>query len=598
MPQVPRYDRQQVELNPLPRAGAVPPPAYAAGAAAGNTTALARGLDAFGDSMDRLAIQQSNEEAFSTEARAKQAWIEYSAELQKNRQGASAKGVAADAGKWWDENGAKFAEGATTGRAQRMVKQSLQRMQLAAVNEFKGFELRQGEIAADAAFEANVKSSISAIAANPSTENMALHRTGIAAAMREQAAARGWAPEVLNDKMATAQSAATIAAFNTVLARSPIEARDFWAANRETVRGEQRDEIDNRLKTAVATVEANAKVDEVWRELGPKKDMDPVELDKMGTRVRELFRDQPETLKAAQAALRERAMEFNSAQAERKAGATNDVMAVWQSTKSMAAVKASTAWGQLPATEQSKIEEHITNVQTAALNRANAQAGRDILAFNRDQQRLQQQNFGAYLAYSDPRALAGMTRTQVQALQPTLGNELTGHLLTRWDAMQTADGKRTASIDKDDFNEIARQFKLPVDKIRKSEQEAGALGTLQFRVEQMIDMAQAGKKAPLTRQEKLELMRTEMGKQVLLDGWFTNTSKPVIELTPEDVSSVIVPPVERKALTEAMQVMHGRVPESQRAQFAPTEENLKRFYLMHKSRGAASLIPRKDQNAQ
>lgn len=549
--------------------------------------ALAGALGEAASDFDRIAAQQANEEAFTAEAQVKNAWIGHAAELHKSRQGANAKGVSQDVEKWWADNGPKFMEG-KSGRAQRMIQQSLSRLQTNAVGEFKGFELRQGEVAADAALEANVKASVSAIASNPTPDNLALHRAGIAASLQQHAASRGWPPEVLNDKVATAVSASSIAAFNTLLARSPKEAREFWNLNRETVRGEQRDEIDNRLKSAVASMEGTEAVDAVWREMGPKSDIAPVELDKMATTIREKFKDQPEAQKAALQSLRERATEHNAAQTERAAGNTNEVMGVWNQTKNLAQMKRSPAWSLLPASQQAKIEDYVVTQQTAALNRSNAAMNRDLLIDQRNQQRLRLQGFAKYLELSDPRKLASMSDTQVQALLPDLGNELTGHLVEKRRALATSDATRTATIDKQDFDAIAQEMKLHPFETGASEERKAALGLMQYRVEQLIDTAQRQKKAPLDRQEKQAIMRNEMGKQVLVGNWYGGSeSKPVISLTTEEVAKVKVPAPDRQAIGDAMRAMYER---TKKPQFAPTEENLKRFYLLRQS-PSAGLIP-------
>lgn len=558
------------------------------GVTAKQTTQLAQAADQAGEGFDRVAVQQAQTEAFNAEAQARKDWITYSAELKKNRQGTGAQGVAADVEKWWTENAAKY--GADKGgRAGRMIKQSVQRMQLQALDEFKRYELHQGEVAADAAVEANVHSAISSIAANPSIDNVALQRAGITAAVRAHAAARGWPPEVLNDKLATQISAGTIAAFNTLLARNPKEAREFWNANRETVRGEQRDEIETRLKSAVAGMEGNEAADQVWTSMGPKNDLDAVEIDKMAGKIREQFKDQPETLKAALQSLRERATEHNAAQAERAAQNTNAVMGVWNKTKSLAQIKRTAEWAALPEKQKATIEEHIESQQLMALNRANAAANRDLLNEERQQRRLKQQGFAAYLQYGDPRVLAGMSDAQVQALLPALGNELTEHLITKKRSLASAEATRVAAIDKNDFDAIAQEFKLRPFGEKKSEEEKAALGTLQYRVEQLIDLAQRNKKAPLDRQEKQALMRQEMARQVLVDPGLFSFEKqvPVIALKADDVKNVKVPAADRAAITEAMRTMYER---TKRAEFAPSEENLKRFYLRRQS-PAADLIP-------
>jgi hypothetical protein len=578
MPQVPVIANEHVDLASQPGFGATLPSAGAFTAGADQLAAAGRGMEKLADGLDQYETQKAHTEVFDAEAKAKQAWIEQAAVLQKTRQGTGAQGVTDDVNKWWGENAPKFLEGASSPRAQRMLKQSLTRLQLQGVSEFKSFELRQGEVAADAALEANVKASITSMAANPSPDNMALHRTGIAAALKAQAAAKGWAPEVLNDKLATAESAGTIAAFNTIMARNPAEARDFWALNRETVRGEMRDEIETRLKSGLAYMDGEKAVDQVWATMGPKKDIDPVETDKLATALRKQFEGQPETMKAALSALKERAAEHNAAQAERTAAGTNDAMAVWLSTKNLGRVMASDAYAKLPPQQQAHIIDYINTSTTTAINREYAAAGRDVMVAQRDQTRLQLKGYGTYLDVSDPYKLGTMSRAQVQAMLPQLGNELTGHLLQRYDAMQTADGKRTAKMDEDNFKSVAREFKLPVDTdhSKLSEDQRAMLGNLKSRVEILISQAEAQAKKPMTVTEKVDLMRGELAKQVLVKNpWYWPDAKTSpITLTPEQIKNVAVPAEHRTAILRAWPKGAG----------APSEDAIRRMYLLKQSR--------------
>lgn len=579
---VPVYNNTQVALQPAQQA---PAPRDFSG---DQQAQVGQGLAQAGESFDRIATQEATTEAFSAEAKAKNAWVEYSTQLQQARQGGNAKGVAKDVDAWWTENSARFSGEASNGMAQRMIQRSLDRHRANAVEQFGQYEVRQGEIAGDAAFAANVSSSVSAMAADPSDKNIALHRGNIDAAVKHQAAIKGWLPEETNDKLSRAHSGATIAAFNTLLVRSPTEARTFWSANRESVRGEMRDEIETRLKTAVAGVEGREGVDGIWKALGPKTDMDPVQLDVMADALRARFKDQPETLKAALADVRERTVEHNSSQAERAANSTNTVMAIYAKTGSLAAAKRDPAWAALPAKQQVAIEEHVQDRQTAALNRANAGTQRELLAEQREQSKLRLRGFAAYLEYGKPENLVAMSDGQVQALLPSLGNELTEHLMNKRRQLITSDAVRDATIDKQTFEAIAHEMKLKPYETNKSEDAKAALGTLQYRVEKVIEQAQRDSKLPLPREAKEQLMRQEMSRQVLVNGFFSNSKVPVIMLDGNQRDDVIVPAEAVKELKGAMAAMRAKRPND--PAYADTPDNLRRWYLRRVS-PTADLIP-------
>lgn len=248
MPQVPTYQRPQVELGPGMRVRNAAPALPKIDVATQQTNALARGVNDLADSLDRTALQEANREAFATEAELKKSWLDYSAELEKNRQGMGAKGVTAEVEKWWADTVPKFTEKTQNGVSQRMVQQSAQRLQLAAMGQFRDFESRQLEVAGTAAFTANVNASIESAAANPTPENIALHRTAAEAAIRQRAVEKGWAPEVLNAELADARSGVVAGAFNGLLRRDPNAAAQFLDANSKDLDERTRNRLTDVLK--------------------------------------------------------------------------------------------------------------------------------------------------------------------------------------------------------------------------------------------------------------------------------------------------------------------------------------------------------------
>jgi hypothetical protein len=195
---------------------------------------------------------------------------------------------------------------------------------------------------------------------------------------------------------------------------------------------------------------------------------------------------------------------------------------------------------------------------------------------------------GAYLAYSNPDTLAGMTDAQVINLLPVLGNEHTKHLMEKKRALASNPGKLAeARVDEDDFKMVAQEMGMR-PFAAKSEDEKASLGMLKYRVEQMVSAAQQGGKKVLSRDEKLTLMRGELARTVQVDGWFSNKDTPVIALKPEDVKNVVVPKADRQQIADQLRVMAAEHPGD--ARFAPTEDNVKRWFLKGKSQ-AARLIP-------
>jgi hypothetical protein len=194
---------------------------------------------------------------------------------------------------------------------------------------------------------------------------------------------------------------------------------------------------------------------------------------------------------------------------------------------------------------------------------------------------------GAYLIYSNPDTLSGMTENQVLNLLPSLGNELTSHLMQQKRALAAPGKLAEARMDSEDFNHIARQMKMPVDE-RATPDQKEQLGELKYRVEQRIAAVQQSTGKPMARNEKMDLMRQEMARTVTVSGWFSNSEVPVIGLTSKQVESVVIPQGDRRQLAEAMQILYKRTGAKV---YEPTDDNLRRFYLLSKSPAGGLVAP-------
>ena len=245
----------------------------------------------------------------------------------------------------------------------------------------------------------------------------------------------------------------------------------------------------------------------------------------------------------------------------------------------MGMVMRSDAWLELPETKRREISRALDAEAISRAQRAEAaerRADRNLLLRNAD----------SYLTYSDPTMLSGMSRAQVQALRPTFGVDATMSLLNRWDSLQKSEGKMEATFDQDTFNQVADEMGLGPFKSRKSSEDREMLGALKYRVEKLIEIAQTQKKAPLTRAEKEELVRGEMARTVTVDTWYSpERTVPVIALRPDDVRRVQVPAGDRQQILDALQRKFKEQPDN--PLFAPTEDNVRRLYLLNKSRAGA-----------
>lgn len=335
--------------------------------------------------------------------------------------------------------------------------------------------------------------------------------------------------------------------------------------------GIQKAEAQKMLNQADNSKVAITTADELWSKMGPKAYNDPVDIFKMEAEVRGMFPDSPTKAKATIEELRSRKAAFDSSQAEFVTSNTNTVGQLMSSGKTLAQIKASPAFNALPGDKQAQIIEHITD-------RNHMLWARGIEDRNRLEAEQARKMAPAYFTYSDPNVLAGMSRETVAALWPALGQTHTQNLLTKWDSLQNKDALLTAKMDQERFNSLADQFDLKPYASNKTEDQKRDLGVLKARVDDLLEQAVKAKRQPLTSEEKETIMRQEMARTVTVNpGWYwPSSTKPVIQLKPDDVKDVVVPSADRAQIVEALQLMYKANPA---AQYEPTEANIKSYYL-------------------
>jgi hypothetical protein len=592
MPRVPVYQPQVQEqaLGMSESRSIVSPELLGVGAR--QQQALGQALGNASDAGFAIAARQKERDdadaVFKSETQARADWIQAESAFRKSRRADQAKGVTGDTDKWWEDYSGKLMGGVTDPRQRRLLGQSVQKMRTQALAGMQHFEDQQGEVAHDANWQSSKDLLISQAAANPALVPDAVKQ--LQQKNSYYAAFKGHTDPSVKDAIDLADTTKLhTEVIKQLLTKDPTAAQKYFDEHKDQINGTSYDTLTKSLNTAVAANDGEKAADKVWAAQGPKSYNDAVTLDKMEEAIRQQFPDDHERRKSAIAALRERAAAHNASQAEVKADAINKVMDVYGTTKSLAAVKQSPEWQTLGGADRARIEEHVTNVQTAALNRENARLNRDNLLEQRQQQQLQRRGMAAYLQYSDPQTLSSMSDAQVQALLPSLGNELTSHLVEKKRTLSNHLATTEAKIDNDDFNAFASQIGLKPYEPKKSEEHAATLGALRFRVEQVIDAAQQQKKAPLSRQEKQQLMQTEISRTVTSPTWFGlgSEEKAVIALTPEELAGIKVPAPDRKQITEAMAAAYKTSP---RPDLEPTETNIRRWYARGKS-PAAALIP-------
>lgn len=402
----------------------------------------------------------------------------------------------------------------------------------------------------------------------------------------------GWSPEMRDDAMRDAMSPMHASIINGMIkAGNASDAKKYYDENSANMTLQARSAILPAVTGAEQSQLADNTVTTAWQKFAPLTMNDPVRLYDMEQQIRDDLKDKPDALKMAISGLRERAQAFNAQQSELNAKAVNSVFGLIDSGMTMAQVRRSDAWLALPEEKRHDISKAIENEAYTRTLRAEAEDRRGAARLAMEDRLLLRNNADSYLADSDPATLANATRDQVAALRTKYGLEATEHLLSKWDSLHRPDNKidlTEARMDDDSFKRIGADFGYNT-YAPKSQNDKEQLGTLKYRIERVLaaEQQQAGRK--LTEGDKEAVMRREFSDaaKVTVDGRLWGSDQvPVIQLDAGKASRVAIPQADRDRIA---QKMSARYQSTQDPRFAPTEENLRYWYLMSKSPTAATI---------
>lgn len=583
MPSIPIYNARQVdeEQTRMPMAST---PDVSSGA-----RAVAGGLAKASDAMTAVAERDAQTQAWDTQAKINQDYVAWEAGARKAAQGANAKGYSAAVAAWWEEAKTKYAEGVTP-MAQRLISRQLAAARNTSLESALGYENQQLDIGERSALEANISALTNqAITAGP--DKARVYTDQAAEALRAYGAKKGLdpAPGVL--KMTTGVHENII---NHLMQTDAKAAQTYFTNHADEIEASRHDAITEKLNHVSAVQDGSNTADELWQQNVKGKDFNqPVNLFEMEAAARKQYANDPTRAQATISALRERKAAWDATQNEFNASNVNGVYAMLDSGTPMSKVQATPAWQALPAVERDKIMYQREAREAAREQRAAAAEGRALAAEQRKDRMLLMTNADKYLEATDPTKLSAMSRTQVQALRSTFGFAATEQLLNRYDNLIKSPHDLTeAKMDDDSFKRIASDFELNAYQPR-SQLEKEQLGDLKYRVERLIAAAQTKKGGKLGEDEKEQLMRDEMARTVKVDpGWLSsNKDVPVIRLQGDQVQQVIVPDDERAKIVTALQTKYKQNPNN--PLYAPTPENVRRLYLLAKSRSAPLIPPAK-----
>lgn len=420
------------------------------------------------------------------------------------------------------------------------------------------------------------------------------------AVIQAHAAAKGWGAPAIQQALADARSATRRQVIDGLIAAGRgTEAEAYLTKHKADLSSDTFEALRAKVKPAADAVLAQGAADEVWSTMGPKNDIAPVELDKMGAEIRKRFASEPERQKLALAALRDRASEHNAAQRERAVAAESSVWEAVVGGANARQVMALPGFQSLPGDRKDKVLQSLDerayrdearaaareSRAAAAEARQNAAEERAWRRDRMDPAKIEQRllNYGRL---TDPEVLSRMSRNELLTHYADVGPDLFDNLLAKHDQFEKAGAAKAAKVleakmDREDFRAEAARFGMDPTEVKNADKRRAMLGDLtdiQSKVENVIDAEQRARgNKPLTREEKQAIVRrffvdvTVNAKQTILGVYTRDTTdtKKLYEVKyPENI---IIPPDALSAIrAEAQRRGRTLTPEQERQAYLST----------------------------
>lgn len=560
MPTVPRVTGPEVAPQALPNAMLSP----AGGDAAAFGGIQARQIGEAAILAQRIKERSDADAIFRAETALKTDYLEFErAELGKL--GANADGVAKRTKEWWDKALGTYGAG-LSGEAQRAFEMRSGAVRLAGTETLIRHEQTQKNRSLVESANASAQTSANLAVSNPTPETIANAQRTIQTSTQAVAVLLGQTEE----QRAQAALALTSQMHKGIIERLAVTdsdaAKAHYYANKKQIVGADYAAIEKHLDTAGMAEKAQVEGARIAAKYGPEQTAQAqAEIDALDVPAaqKKAIRDEVE----------HRHMVRLQDQNTLHASATGKVMAAYSQGATLAQLQKLPEWAHLKD-GGAAIKEHVTDRQHAMAVRGEEDRARAL-------RKLELSNFAAYGQYSDPRAINAMSREEISALLPVIGPDLTMDLLRKKDSFVKSEAKlHAATMDANDFNDVAAKMGLKPFEKRKSEEEQGELNELHVRVEGLIDEWQRANGKEMPREDKRRLMAQELGRKVTIAGrvWGSDT-KPAIMLKPEEVSRIVrldMTQQDKDQFLERMEQLYARTNDPK---YMPTDANLAAYWL-------------------
>ncbi len=368
---------------------------------------------------------------------------------------------------------------------------------------------------------------------------------------------------------------------NYLKAGRSVDAKNYYDQHSAEMSIQARATLGPAIHEAAADQSADDKAAQIWGKHAPQTANDSVNIFAMTEEARSdpSLKGNRDALDRTLKSLKSRFTEFNEQQKEANAQSINGVYKLIDSGLPFSAVKRSQDWIALPAIKQHEIIKEQEELAATRERRSESAAQKQLAQLQINERLNYLRNGDEYLAASDPAVLSTMTKAEVAALRVKFGMDATKHLLDKHEQLLKPGALIEAKIDKEDFDQVADDMGLNPYAANKSEDDKRMLGTLKYRIEQLIDNEQSKNKTSLTRARKQQIIREEMAKTVTVQGGFFSNqyTKPILSLTKEEEKRIIVPEDKAKKAIEALSKLNKLYPNN--PDYIPTASNIRKTAL-------------------
>lgn len=335
-------------------------------------------------------------------------------------------------------------------------------------------------------------------------------------------------PLVVKNIKANNESTVHTDTVNLILAEGhDAAAVEYFKAIRERLVPKDLRELSTKVNTANTYGEAIRAVDDVWAMGGPSNANAPVNMFDMEAAIRDKYQARPEVIKEAIGELRSRASAFNAQQAEQKASYSSTVLNGFNSGRPVSSLVKSPEFLALDGATRDSLVAHMRQRQSGNISYEEGLRERSGMRL--------------YWQYSKPEVISQMSEAQITALEPQMGQRLTGSLLEAHRRIKSSPEKvLSATVDDDMFKFHASGAGLDAYS-PKTDTEKAKLGRVKEAVESEISIAQRVKGRELYREEKEEIMKRAIDRKVMVDEWGRDPAVAAITVMPDEVKDVYVP---------------------------------------------------------